>query len=102
MVNCGSSHVYKGPLKLVWYLFHSGTHIRNALGDEMTIPCPNCPWQNPMLETIGYEVKHEGWDGDKAAIQHKLMYKLRCLKCKWEGEISIPCEVKSVTELKKS
>jgi len=52
----------------------------------MIIPCPNCPWKDPIVESKGFK-SYFTW-APKA-----LIYQVRCLKCKWEGTISIPCEV---------
>lgn len=44
------------------------------------IPCPKCPWRAPLVTC-------------KGIIEGGIVYYVRCLKCKWEGNIRIPCEV---------
>lgn len=50
--------------------------------DSITIPCQSCGWKVPIFDYI----KEAG----------KMKWKVRCLRCEWEGYVWWPVQVETI------
>jgi len=55
----------------------------------MMIPCPECGWQDPIVSFRGYEENLDLTD---------MAFKVRCLKCLWEGLVKIVVSIQTLKE----
>jgi hypothetical protein len=50
--------------------------------DSITIPCQACGWKVPIFDYV----KEAG----------KMRFKVRCLRCEWEGYVWWPVQVETI------
>ncbi len=58
----------------------------------MNVPCPSCKWAEPLVTLVASKMV-EAEEGSSKVSRY--VYRIRCLKCKFEGTVEIPYIVRT-------